>query len=106
MIYLLTPDQILYECLQIAKHHMAEVLHTSPDLIDVEITRDDDGRVLPKFGVDPEAVKGLAEDDIREVMRHVYADVREDLQARIKDARHTRREVLERLRGKQEDIHA
>ena len=102
MIFLLNREYVMWEVVELARLHICEVLRLST--AEVEATLDLAGdKLSPEFQVDLDACKGITPDEIREVMRRVYADCKEEAEIRLKGVTQTRSEVMQWLRGGMSD---
>jgi hypothetical protein len=98
MIFLLNREHVLGEVMELARLHICEVLKLRPD--QVEATLDlAGGTISPEFQVDLDDCPGISPDEIREVMRHAYADCKEEALVRLKGIEQTREQVLTWNRG-------
>lgn len=83
MYILLTREATLYDSGLSLGRKAAAVMRARPGSVRVQFRMEDDGRVRPSFSVDPEEVKGLDADLIRQVFQTVWAESRDHITARL-----------------------
>lgn len=98
MIFLLNPEYVVWEVVELARLQICEVLKVPTSKVEATIDLAD-GRMSPEFLVDADDVDGVTLDEIREVMRHVYADCKEEMESRLEGVTKRREDVLVELRG-------
>lgn len=98
MIFLLNPEYVVWEVVEMARIQICEVLKVSTGKVEATIDLAD-GKLSPEFLVDMDYVEGITPDEVREVMRHIYADCKEEMKSRLKGVTKSREDVLIELRG-------
>lgn len=95
MIFLLNREYVLWEIVELARLHMAEVLKVPASAIEAEL---DLGKEVlsPEFRIDADLCKGVTAEEIKAVMSAVYADCKVELYTRFIGINMTRKEYLER----------
>ena len=102
MIFLLNRDYVFYEVLDLARHHICEVLKVPLSAIEVKIHKRG-GTLSPEFLVDSDQADGVEPKQIRELMKSVYKDLKHEMEERFGGLRWTREEYLERFRNGEEE---
>jgi len=96
MIFLLNKPYVVWECVELARLHMCEVLRVPPSAI-IACLELSHAKLSPEFQVDAEQCKGVSPDQIREVMGDVYGQVKDELKTRLYGLDRTREDVMREL---------
>lgn len=98
MIFLLNREFVVWEVVELTRLHICEVLRLTTDQVEAEIDLAGD-TLSPEFRVDLDACLGVTPEQIRDVMRHTYADCKEEMERRLEGLSYTRDRVQLRLHG-------
>ncbi len=93
MIFLLNPEYVVWEVVELARLQICEVLKVPTEKVEAKIDLAD-GKLSPEFLIDADDVEGVTPDEIREVMRNIYADCKEEMESRLAGISKRREDVL------------
>lgn len=98
MIFLLNREYVVWEVVELTRLHICEVLRLTTDKVEAKIDLAGD-TLSPEFQVDLADCPGVTPEQIKDVMRHTYADCKEELERRLGGLPQTRAQVQHLLHG-------
>lgn len=79
---LLNRENVMNECVTLARRQICEVLKVEMEHVTAKWEMKDE-KLVPVFNVNLDEAKGVTEDQVREVMSTVYADMKAELESRL-----------------------
>ena len=102
MIFLLNPEYVMWEIVEMARLQICEVLKVPKSKVQAKLDLADE-KLSPEFTLDLDDVEGVTADEVREVMKNIYQDCKAEAEVRLAGVLDRRQDVLRKLRGEEEE---